>query len=127
MRIKGSLAWGVLFALGLSLLPVSSASAQNVIPGSACKVLKQKVVYQNKTHTCLKLGKKLIWSKGVTAVKPAAASASASTPAPAPSPAPSSTPDSRVTSTVTPTPASELDAASPAATCSRNKNALKNC
>ena len=123
MRIKGSLAWGVLFALSLALLPVSAASAQNVIPGSACKVLKQKVVHQNKTHTCLKLGKKLIWSKGVPAVK----SAPASTPAPAPSPAPSSTPDSIVTSTVTPTPASELDAASPAATCSRNKNALKNC
>ena len=123
MRIKGSLAWGVLFALSLALLPVSAASAQNVIPGSACKVLKQKVVHQNKTHTCLKLGKKLIWSKGVTAVK----SAPASTPAPAPSPAPSSTPDSIVTSPVTPTPASELDAASPAATCSRNKNALKNC
>jgi hypothetical protein len=123
MRIKGSLAWGVLFALGLSLLPVSSASAQNVIPGSACKVLKQKVVYQNKTHTCLKLGKKLIWSKGVAAVK----SAPAPAPAPAPTPAPSSTPDSIVTSPVTPTPASELDAASPAATCSRNKNALKNC
>ena len=123
MRIKGSLAWGVLFALSLALLPVSAASAQNVIPGSACKVLKQKVVHQNKTHTCLKLGKKLIWSKGVTAVK----SAPASTPAPAPSPAPSSTPDSIVTSPATPTPASELDAASPAATCSRNKNALKNC
>ena len=123
MRIKGSLAWGVLFALSLALLPVSSASAQNVIPGSACKVLKQKVVYQNKTHTCLKLGKKLIWSKGVAAVK----SAPASAPAPAPTPTPSSTPDSIVTSPATPTPASELDAASPAATCSRNKNALKNC
>ena len=123
MRIKGSLAWGVLFALSLALLPVSAASAQNVIPGSACKVLKQKVVHQNKTHTCLKLGKKLIWSKGVAAVK----SAPASAPAPAPTPTPSSTPDSIVTSPATPTPASELDAASPAATCSRNKNALKNC
>ena len=123
MRIKGSLAWGVLFALSLALLPVSAASAQNVIPGSACKVLKQKVVHQNKTHTCLKLGKKLIWSKGVAAVK----SAPASAPAPAPTPTPSSTPDSIVTSAATPTPASELDAASPAATCSRNKNALKNC
>jgi hypothetical protein len=127
MRIKGSLAWGVLFALSLALLPVSAASAQNVIPGSACKVLKQKVVYQNKTHTCLKLGKKLIWSKGVAAVKSVPASAPAPAPAPAPTPAPSSTPDSIVTSPVTPTPASELDAASPAATCSRNKNALKNC
>ena len=123
MRIKGSFAWGVLFALSLALLPVSAASAQSVIPGSTCKVLKQKVVYQNKTHTCLKLGKKLIWSKGVAAVKPAVVS----NPAPAPTPTPSSTPDSIVTSAATPTPASELDAASPAATCSRNKNALKNC
>jgi hypothetical protein len=123
MRIKGSLAWGVLFALSLALLPVSAASAQNVIPGSTCKVLKQKVVYQNKTHTCLKLGKKLIWSKGVAAVK----SAPASAPAPAPTPTPSSTPDSIVTSAATPTPASELEVATPAATCSRNKNALKNC
>jgi hypothetical protein len=127
MRIKGSLAWGVLFALSLALLPVSAASAQNVIPGSACKVLKQKVVHQNKTHTCVKSGKKLIWNKGVAAVKPAPASKPVTAPTPAPTPTASSTPDSIVTLTATPTPASELEAATPAATCSRNKNALKNC
>ena len=48
-----------------SLIPVSALAAQKITPGSTCKVLNQKVVYQNKTYTCTKSGKKLIWNKGV--------------------------------------------------------------
>jgi hypothetical protein len=40
--------------------------------------LNQKVVYQNKTYTCTKSGKKLVWNKGVAIVK--------STPTPTPTP-----------------------------------------
>ena len=76
MHIRGSLAKGFLITLAISLIPVSAVSAQKITPGSACKVLKQKVVYQNKTYTCTKSGKKLIWNKGVTVVK------NASTPKP---------------------------------------------
>jgi len=55
----------LLFIVVLSLIPVSAISAQKITPGSTCKVLNQKVVYQNKSYTCTKSGKKLIWNKGV--------------------------------------------------------------
>ena len=86
---------GVLIALALTLVPVSSFSAQRVTPGSACKVLNQKVIYANKTYSCIKSGKKLVWNKGV-AVKP--------TPTASPTPAPTPTPTTTATPTPTPTP-----------------------
>lgn len=119
MRIKGSLAKGVLLASGLTLIPITASAAENVTPSAACKVWKQKVVYQDMTYTCMKSGKKLIWNKGVAVVKPIATSITSSTQA------------ATTTSTViaTPTqaaaPALETEPAGP--TCSRNKNSLKNC
>jgi len=113
MRIKGSLATGVLIALGIALIPITPAAAENVIPSSACKVWNQKVVSQDKTYTCMKSGKKLIWSKGVAVVKPALTSTSADAPAVTPSSVPSTT--------------SALETESTGPTCSRNKNALRNC
>ncbi len=65
MRIKGSLAKGLLVALILTLVPITAFSAQKITPGSTCKVLNQKVVYLKKTYTCTKSGKKLIWNNGV--------------------------------------------------------------
>ena len=112
MRIKGSLATGVLIALATALTPVNAAAAENVIPSSACKVWNQKVVSQDKTYTCVKSGKKLIWNKGVV-VKPALTSTSADAPA--------------VTPTNTPSTTSALETESTGPTCSRNKNALRNC
>ena len=61
-----------------SLIPVSALAAQKITPGSTCKVLNQKVVYQSKTYTCIKSGKKLVWNKGVALKKP--------TPTPTPAP-----------------------------------------
>jgi hypothetical protein len=112
MRIKGSLATGVLIALGIALIPITPAVAENVIPSSACKVWNQKVVSQDKTYTCMKSGKKLIWNKGVAVVKPALTSTSADAPAVTPSSVPSTT--------------SALETESTGPTCSRNKNALRN-
>ena len=112
MRIKGSLATGALIALGIALIPITPAAAENVIPSSACKVWNQKVVSQDKTYTCVKSGKKLIWNKGVV-VKPALTSTSADAPA--------------VTPTNTPSTTSALETESTGPTCSRNKNALRNC
>ena len=76
MRFRGSLTKGLLIALALTMIPVSAISAQKITPGSTCKVLNQKVVNQNKTYTCIKSGKKLVWNKGVAVKKP--------TPTPAP-------------------------------------------
>jgi hypothetical protein len=126
MRIKGSLARGVLLAMGIALIPITANAAQNVTPSAACKVWKQKVVSQDKTYTCIKSGKKLMWSKGVAIVKPPQVSTQTSTQAAA-----ASTQAATTTSTLTATPtqtaapALETEVAGP--TCSRNKNALKNC
>jgi len=78
MRFRGSVAKGLLIALAVVLIPVTAVSAQKITPGSTCKVLNQKVVYQNKTYTCIKSGKKLVWNKGVAVKKP--------TPTPTPTP-----------------------------------------
>jgi hypothetical protein len=80
MRIRGSLASGLLISLAFALIPVAAVSAQKITPGSACKVLNQKVVYQSKSYTCTKSGKKLIWNKGVAIKNP--------TPTPTPTPTP---------------------------------------
>ena len=84
MRFKGSLARGLLISLAVALIPVAAVSAQKINPGSTCKVLNQKVVYQNKTYTCIKSGKKLVWNKGVAVKKP--------TPTATPSPTSEKTP-----------------------------------
>jgi hypothetical protein len=65
----------LLFVIVLSLIPVTAVSAQKITPGSTCKVLNQKVVYQSKTYTCIKSGKKLVWNKGVVVKKAAPSSA----------------------------------------------------
>ena len=119
MQTKRILAKGVLFALVIAVIPAAAASAQNIIPGSACKVLNQKISFQNKSHTCIKSGKKLIWNQGVVQVKPAAPVAAA--------PIATSAPISTSTSADVPEPSSELETPTPGATCSRNKNSLKNC
>jgi photosystem II stability/assembly factor-like uncharacterized protein len=70
MSIKASLFKSLILALAVALIPVVAVSAQKIIPGSSCKVHKQKVTYQNKVYTCTKSGKKLIWDKGVVVKKP---------------------------------------------------------
>ena len=117
MRFKGSLVTGAFLALSLALIPNNAVAAQKLTPGSPCKVLNQKVVSQNKTHTCVESGNKLIWSKGVVVAKPKSNAASAPSVGPTPTPVPNNS------STDSPT----SETPTPGETCSRNKNALKNC
>lgn len=84
MRIKGSLAKGFLFALAISLIPMAAISAQKVTAGSKCQVFKQKVSYLDKTFTCIKSGKKLVWNKGVVTVQPNPLPVTNPTPTPTP-------------------------------------------
>jgi hypothetical protein len=119
MSIKGSLAKGVLIALGIALIPITAGAAETVTPSASCKVWKQKVVYQDKTYTCMKSGKKLIWNKGVVVVKPLATSITTSTQA--------ATTTSTLTATPTQTAVPALETETVGPTCSRNKNSLKNC
>ena len=97
MRVSRAL----LIALALTLIPAASFSAQKVTPGSTCKVLNQKLVYANKTYTCIKSGKKLVWNKG-TALKPKPTATP--TPTVTPTPTPTATPTPTPTATPTPTP-----------------------
>ena len=127
MRIKGSLARGVLIALGIALLPITAEAAQNVAPSTACKVLNQKVVSQDKTYTCIKSGKKLMWNKGIAVVKPTQVSTQASTTTSTAASTQAATTTSTLTATPTQTAAPALEAEATGPTCSRNKNALKNC
>ena len=84
MRIRGSIAKGLLIALAIALIPVSAVSAQKITPGSTCKVLNQKDVYQSKTYTCIKSGKKLVWNRGVVVKKPIPNPTSTPNPEPTP-------------------------------------------
>jgi len=86
VRIKGSLLKGLFIALAVVLIPVTAFSAQKITPGSTCKVLNQKVLYQSKNYTCIKSGKKLIWNKGVEVVKPTLTPTSTATPISTPTP-----------------------------------------
>ena len=69
MKIRESLSGGFLIALLVALIPAVAVSAPRATPGGTCKVLNQKVTNLNKSYTCIKSGKKLIWNKGV-GIKP---------------------------------------------------------
>ena len=70
MRIRETLSKALLIALAFVLIPTTAVSAQKITPGSTCKVLNQKIVYQSKSYTCTKSGKKLTWNKGVAIKNP---------------------------------------------------------
>jgi hypothetical protein len=72
---------GLAFVLLFTLIPVAAFSASKVTPGSKCKTVNQKITYQNKIYTCLKSGKILKWSQGVSVVKPNTATTKVPTPA----------------------------------------------
>ena len=110
---------GVLIAVGIALIPTAAVSAESVTPGSACKVFNQKLIYKNTTYSCIKSGKRLIWDKGIPVV--------ASAVIPIPTVTPTAIPSAAPLSTSTPTATQELETPAPGATCSRNKNSLKNC
>ena len=95
MLAKASVYKGLLILLVLTLVPVSAISAQKVNTGSTCKIYKQKITYQSKIFTCIKSGKKLVWSKGVLVIKPAPAPTAIGDPVggtPTPTPTPITTP-----------------------------------
>jgi len=68
MRTQRILSKGLLVALILSFAPTIAYTATKVIPGTTCKIYNQKVTDQNQTYTCIKSGKKLVWSSGVRVV-----------------------------------------------------------
>ena len=89
--------WALSLALCLSSLPATAATHPK--PGATCA--KQGIIkeHKGKKYTCIKKGKKLVWSKGA-AIKSAAAPKQTPTPSVSPTPVPTPTP--------TPTPKVQL-------------------
>ena len=96
---------GLFLILILALIPATAFSASKIAPGAKCTVLKQKATYLNKTYTCVKSGKRLIWSQGVPIPK----QSPTPTLTPAPSASPSPSPTASATPTATPTSSSPQD------------------
>jgi hypothetical protein len=94
MAIKHTFLKALLIVLTLALIPVSAISAQKITPGASCKSVNQKSVYMNKTYTCIKSGKKLVWNKGVVVKKPT----------PKPTPTAIGDPEGAIGGTPSPTP-----------------------
>ena len=90
----------VVASLALSLLGPSAIAA--VKAGGSCKKLGQTSIDSGKKYTCIKSGKRLVWSKGVIVVKTVPTPTPTSTSEPTPTPTPTST--SEPTPTPTPTP-----------------------
>jgi len=59
-------------AMVFALIPVSAFSAPKVTAGSTCKTYKLKVSNMNKIYTCIKSGKKLVWSESTQTAKASA-------------------------------------------------------
>jgi cytochrome b involved in lipid metabolism len=79
----------VFFALISTLALSPAAHAKAPVPGSKCTKLKITQIYQGKKFTCIKSGKKLIWSKGVlikVALTPTPTPTPTLTPTPTPTP-----------------------------------------
>ena len=102
MRSRAGLFKALPIALALALIPVVAFSAQKILPGSVCKVYQQKAMYQSKSYTCIKSGKKLVWNKGVGVVNPS--------PTATPTSSPTATPTSSPTATPTPSPSPTVKA-----------------
>lgn len=78
--------------LATSLMPLIPLEAA-VKAGTACKQINQKTVVSGYKFTCIKSGKKLIWSKGVKVlVAPTPTTTPTPVPSSSPSPSPSPTP-----------------------------------
>jgi hypothetical protein len=101
MRIKHTL----LVAMVAGSLLITNSAYGAVKQGSSCKKMGTTSTVNGLKYTCVKSGKKLVWSKGVKVSRPAPTPTVTPTPTPTPSPTP--TPTVTPSPTPTPTPTAE--------------------
>jgi hypothetical protein len=95
----------VILAIALLLgTLVDIASGSNPKTGTPCIKLNQVAIVNGFTYTCMKSGKKLVWSKGVKVPAPIPSQSASPTSFPAPTPTPTLSPTPAVTPTPTPSP-----------------------
>ena len=58
--------------LALLLVATMAQAATAPKPGTVCKKAGQSITVSSKKYTCVKSGKKLVWSKGIAVPKPSA-------------------------------------------------------
>jgi len=98
---------GVFALIVALLLSISSAiAAPNPKSGASCPKKSLSKTYKGKQYTCIKSGKKLVWSKGVLVISASGNTSSSTTPTTSPTPTPvlSPTPTPTPTPTLSPTP-----------------------
>ncbi|MEN9517234.1 MAG: hypothetical protein RL733_991 [Actinomycetota bacterium] len=108
LRVK----FGRTISIGLSIsLVVAIPAIGAVKTGDSCKKVGQTSISKGKTFTCIKSGKKKVWSKGVPVKAPTPSPTPTPTPepSPTPTPTPSSTPTPTPSPTPSPTPVKTLD------------------
>ncbi len=116
MQLASTLTAGVLLiSLALPLAP-SFAATQ----GASCVKAGATQTTGGKKFTCVKSGKKLVWSKGVTVVKPIPTPTTS--PTPMPTPMPTTTPKPTPTPTATPTLAFDPTKPKQGDSCVRNSD-----
>ena len=86
----------VFVSISLLIPAIPSQSATPIKAGSTCSKVGLTKVYQGKKFSCIKKGKKVVWSKGVAVVNAQPA------PTPTPSPTPTPTPTPTITTYVSP-------------------------
>lgn len=96
-----ALSAAVSFSLLVQMLPVASANFPK--PGTKCPKQGMTKTDKNLKFTCIKSGKRLVWSNG-TPSKVTPTPTPTSTPTPTPTPTPAFTPTPTPTATPTPTP-----------------------
>lgn len=89
---------GLISILVFGLIIPSSNAVAAVKAGSVCKPVASSKVVKGIKYTCVKSKGKLVWNKGVTAVKPVASE----TPEPVISSSPTPTPEATPASTPSP-------------------------
>jgi M6 family metalloprotease-like protein len=100
--------WAGLLALTLLVGIAPQIAKAAVKAGATCTKLKSTTTVSGYKYTCIKSGKKLVWSKGIKVVatpKPTATPSVTATPAPTPTPSVTATPAPTPTPSVTATPA----------------------
>ena len=104
MRLKSPAVLAVVLILQFGISPQIVTAA--VKAGAACTKLKSTTTVSGYKYTCIKSGKKLVWSKGVKVVAPTpiVTPTPSATATPTPTPSDTATPTPKPSATATPTP-----------------------
>ena len=101
MKMKSTV---LVLAISLEFFVGITAEASTIKAGTTCTKLNQKITSAGYSYTCMKSGKKLVWSKGVKVVSPAPMPSPTPTPSPITSEPPTPTPMPSSAPSASPTP-----------------------